>query len=211
MKRSTFYHLSPFQIYIKFIKKCQNKKYGKDIVLHGHHIIPKHVWNVPENKEKIFLSVNDHIKAHLLLAECFEQNSYEYNSNMRSARLLNSKSIRSKKILSKIRKTYSGKNNPFFGKKHSDATIKKIAEHTRKQCKNKKYDERYGLLASVEKHKRSIGGKNMWKNISEEDKSKRIQKASNSLKGKIPWNKGLSKDDPRVLAYIQKTRRKPKS
>lgn len=184
MNIAKVYHLKPLQKYTKFIKKCSIKKYNKELVLHKHHIIPKHIWNSPENKEVVFLSVEDHIKAHLLLANCVDKGTYEYNSNLRSARLLNKKSIRDKKTLDKIRKTYCGKNNPFFGKKHTQVTLDLLAIKTKELFKDKSYEDRYGVNADVEKNKRRKGVKASWKSKSVEWKTSRSLNLSKALKGK---------------------------
>lgn len=68
--------------------------------------------------------------------------------------------------------------------------------------KGKTYEEIYGDKADTEKEKRKekLRGKRsqeVCKNISE------------SLKGNIPWNKGLTKEDPRVLSYTIKKERLP--
>ncbi len=66
--------------YFQFIKSCLNKKYGKDIKKHMHHIIPQYVFRggTPEDLDFmnspanfIELSVEDHIKAHVLLFEVY--------------------------------------------------------------------------------------------------------------------------------------------
>jgi len=62
--------------------------------------------------------------------------------------------------------------------------------------KGKTYEEIYGKeKASKEKEKRKIAG--LGKKYSEE----RVKKVSEALEGKVPWNKGLKINDPRVLKY----------
>jgi hypothetical protein len=192
MKISTVYHVKPYRIYVKFIKKCKEKTYNAKLVLHRHHIIPKHIWNSKDNKEIVYLSVVDHIKAHLLLANCVDKGTYEYAANLRSARILNKKSIRDKKTLAKIKKTYCGINNPFYGKKHSVETKKLIGDITSKLFKNKSYKDRYGTDDLKEKKKRSDGVKLSWSNMTDEAKEIRSKNISASLMGKSAWNKGLA-------------------
>lgn len=191
------YHLIPFQKYKKFINKCKNKTYNVKLVLHKHHIIPKHVWSSSDNKETVLLSVVDHIKAHLLLSECFDPGTYEYNANLRSARVLSKKSIRDKKTLDKIRKSYCGVNNPFYGKTHTQKTLNIIAETNTKHLKDKSYKDRYGINAEDEKLKRSKGVKDSWNSLSIADKEIRSLNISKSNKGK---NKG--KNNPMSYQLI---------
>jgi len=68
--------------------------------------------------------------------------------------------------------------------------------------KGKTYEELYGDRAKEEKEKRrqALLGK-------KHSKERRI-KSGKSHKGQIAWNKGLDKNDPRVLKYIEN--RKPK-
>jgi hypothetical protein len=185
MKRANCYLLKPFQKYKKFLEVCNIKKYSKQLVLHKHHVIPKHLWDSIENKEFVRLSVKDHIQAHLLLSKCFEAGTYEHAANLRSARILNKKSIRDIKTLKSISKTYEGENNPFYGKTHTETTKKILADNTRLQCYGITYTERYGIKSNEEKKKRSKGVKLSWKLLSEENKKIRSINISTSLKGKM--------------------------
>jgi len=65
-----------------------------------------------------------------------------------------------------------------------------------RQRKGKTYEEIYGDRAEEEKEKRRLAG--FGKKYSEE----RIKKVSEALKGKMPWNKGLTREDPRVKKCI---------
>jgi hypothetical protein len=188
MKYATHFDLEKYTIYKLFIKKCSNKIYEKDVVLHTHHIIPKHLWmdeslSVNTKSNLVQLSIDDHIQSHLLLAECYEDGTYQSISNLRSARLLNKKSIKDINTLDKISKTYNGVNNPFFGKNHTDDTKDKISKANDK-LKGMTYEVRYGSNALLEKEKRKNGVKNHWSTLNETDKKIRGEKISNSLKGK---------------------------
>jgi len=80
-------------------------------------------------------------------------------------------------------------------RRHIEGSKKGLATAL-KQKKGKTYEEIYGKeKASKEKEKRRIAG--LGKKYSEE----RVKKVSEALKGKVPWNKGLKIDDPRVLKY----------
>ena len=194
MKRATYFNLQNYKIYKNFILECKSKVYNNSLVLHKHHIIPKCMWandeiSVNNSTNIVNLSVEDHVTAHILFANCYECNTYEYIVNMRSARILNKKSIKDKKILADISKTYIGENNPFYGKKHSLETIKKLAEFNSKNFKNVSYEERYGDNALIEKEKRKKGVAQDWKRLSKKDKEQRCKNISNGLKGKMNGSK----------------------
>lgn len=88
---------------------------------------------------------------------------------------------------------------------HSEEKRKKISKNlidSGNTHKNKTYEEIYGDLANEEKIKRKFGVSNAHKNMSDQDKQQKSEKISESLKGRIPWNKGLNKQtDDRVNSY----------
>ena len=194
MKRATYFNLKNYKIYKNFILECKNKVYDSSLVLHKHHIIPKCIWDndmvsVNNFTNIVNLSVEDHVTAHILFANCYENDTYEYIVNMRSARILNKKSIKDKQILEDISKTYIGEKNPFYGKTHSLETRKKLAEFNSKNFKNVSYEERYGDSALFEKEKRKKGVAEGWKKLSKKDKENRCKNISNGLKGKMNGSK----------------------
>jgi len=81
-------------------------------------------------------------------------------------------------------------------RKHKEGTVKAIIINKEKR-KGKTYEEIYGDRTEEEKEKRKLAG--LGKKYSEE----RIKKSSDSHKGQIPWNKGLTKNDERVKKYIE--------
>lgn len=93
-------------------------------------------------------------------------------------------------------------NNEESIKKHRIGSAKGTLKTTNFR-KGKTYKEIYGETAEIEKEKRRIAGLN--KKYSKE----RIEKISNALKGRIPWNKGLTKDDLRVKKNTENQNRKP--
>ena len=159
MQNADGFNYEQYKKYINFINECRNKKYDDDVVLHTHHIIPRHICAeidiLNSNDNKIKLSVEDHVQAHLLFANLYPEETYEHISNLRSARILNSKSIRDVQTLNRIKKTYSGKNNPFYGKTHSLEVRKKIGIRNKNRT-GKTYEEIYGEeKALLEKNKRA--------------------------------------------------------
>jgi hypothetical protein len=135
------------------------------------------------------VSVEDHIIAHIMLANCYIDGSPESNSNLRSARILNKKSIITKSDMDKISETYLGEKNPFYGKTHTDETKKLLASMTKKQCKGITYEQRYGERAQSEKDKRKSKLNKYHNSLTIEERLIRSEKISKSLKGK---NTGFS-------------------
>lgn len=169
--------------YLNFIDICRYKKYNE--VTHKHHIIPKSFGGKNNKHNLVKLSVSDHIQAHFLFAQCFDFNSIEYNKNIWSIRILN-KYYKNNKIENIINKSYKGKNNPFYGKKHTEETKQKIAEKISQLLKGVKYDERYDN-PDLEKQKRSKGVKLYHESLSQTEKQKRI----NNIKKSLHNNKNL--------------------
>jgi hypothetical protein len=178
-------------IYLSFIEECKNKTYTSNKVIHKHHIFPKCIYG--DNDEIVNLSVEDHIRAHLLMAECFEDQSIEQSNNLKSVRVLNKKSIKNKAELDKIAEAYKGVNNPFYGKKHSKEVLYKIASKTGQRTKGKTYKELYGDEAIIEKDKRSIGVKKMHESRSPQEKARIAKKISEKCKPKIGALNPMSK------------------
>jgi len=59
--------------YMDFINQCRLKNYDSELVVHKHHIVPKHDGGrkIPDSINLVRLSVDDHIQAHLILYEEF--------------------------------------------------------------------------------------------------------------------------------------------
>lgn len=187
MKKSQVMYIQEMKMYLSFLDTCKNKNYSENEVTHEHHILPKCIYG--KTKDTINLSVEDHITAHILLSKCFEENTYERNANLKSARVLNRNSIKDKDILKSISKSYEGESNPFFGKKHSKDIIGMLAEKAKHQCKGVSYQERYGHKAEKEKQKRSEGVKKYWENVDFDSKNRRAERISAALKGRVVGEK----------------------
>lgn len=195
MKNADFFDFDKYREYLKFLEECKRKKYDDGLVLHSHHIIPKHMCEdmdlVDSKKNIVKLSVEDHVKAHLLLAEMYEVGTYEYNSNLRSARIISNKSIRNTDTLKKITNTYVGENNPFYGKTHSEEVRKILSEKSNLRRVGKGYDEIYGERAEEERLKRKK------KTRTDAEYSEAGKKISKSLKGKY-----LGDNNPLAQSYV---------
>lgn len=194
MKRATESNVEKYLEYVNFIKECSKKSYSSDLVLHRHHIVPRHIWNdsdssLNDSSNLIYLSVEDHIHAHILYASAYSEDTREYIMNMRSARILSRKSIQDKRILDKVSETYLGENNPFYGKSHSEITRKKLSEITKDKLSNVSYKSRYGETADLEKEKRRVGVKNSWEKMTRDQIDQRRENISKSLIGKMSGGK----------------------
>lgn len=171
MKSTEVLFLDRYYEYRDFIENCREKEYSGELVLHLHHILPKHLeTGLPDKANTVYLSVEDHIKAHILLAECFTEGSYERLANVRSAKLLSKNSIKELHLLKELSTFNKGVNNSFFGKKHTEETKQKLRESTVKNRKEISYNDYYGNRAFEEKQKRAVGVKEVWKNRSKEEK-----------------------------------------
>lgn len=153
--RSSLLHLKPYKVYKKFIEKCSAKKYDKKLTLHKHHIIPKFIDTNLEHEQLVELSVEDHIQAHLLLAKCFDEGSVERVGNLRSAQLLNRKSLKIRDELLEAYKHCRGDNNP-AKRPEVRRKISNSLKGRKSEKKGKTYVELYGEeKAILEKKKRS--------------------------------------------------------
>lgn len=183
MKNCTQLLVEPYIKYKKFVEECKDKTYDEELVLHKHHIIPKNLGGDNSDKNLVHVSVEDHIEMHILLSECFSVGTKEHIDNLRSARVLNKKSIIDKKTLEKITKSYVGANNPFYGKKHTQETKKKISENNKKR-KGISYEKLYGDKVSEEKKKRSVATKKYWDSLTKQERETRKNNISKSLSDK---------------------------
>jgi hypothetical protein len=188
MNNADFFDLDKYIKYLNFIKECRNKKYDSELVLHNHHIIPRHICADSEllnsSKNLVKLSVEDHVKAHLLFAEMYDDDTYEHISNLRSSRILGGKSIRDVETLDAISKSYTGTKNPFYGKKHTEETRKKLSIVSNIHRIGKTYEEIYGKEgAEIERKKRAK------KTRTDEEYKQSAKKISKKLKGKMSGDK----------------------
>jgi len=186
MQKTKLLDLDKYYLYLDFIKKCSVKNYNDEIVLHKHHIIPRFIDKESEYKNHIvILSVEDHIKSHILLSECFDKGSSEQIGNLRSAKILNKKSIKYKSELEQIYQYQKGNNNTSKIPEIKEKISKGLKEYYNNNVhpkKNKTYTEIYGDKADEEKLKRKK------KTRTTEQYKESAKKASIKLKGKIPHN-----------------------
>lgn len=155
--------------YLKFLNECKLKVYSEPT--HKHHILPKHMGGNNDKNNLIQLSYVDHQKAHIILAECFNEDDNFYKSNIQSANLLNRWVTNNDKDLL--------------------LELSKI--------KTKQLYEWWSSLSEYEldeyKLTMSKAIKSMWVNLSEEKIKNRNKKISQKLKGRIIyWNDKISEN-----------------
>lgn len=185
--------------YYNFIESCRLEK--PDLG-HMHHIIPKCLGGSDEEDNLIYLSYENHQKAHLILAETFPIGSKERKDQMLSAQLLNSWTTnpdvilngwshteQTKKILSEKRKSYINKqksmglySNGFQNKSHTKEWKEKISKLNTK----KDYDS----IKQIDLDGNIINTYTSLSDIIEKNPSYHKSTISNVLNGKYKTAKG---------------------
>lgn len=127
--------------YNKFIEECKIKTYTG--ITHKHHIIPKFMGGGDELENLIELSVSDHFKAHEILAKTVSD-EFKNKAWWSVAILKDGWSGDVESIIKNLRNSNTGKNNPFYGKTHTNETKRKMVESHPYPFKGKTYDEYYG-------------------------------------------------------------------
>jgi hypothetical protein len=159
-----------YKEYLDFINICRSKVYDDSEVKHKHHIIPRCLGGNDSIENLVILNVEDHIQAHIKMSKIFEDGTDGNIHNLRSARVLNKNSVRTKEELELIRMSYVGENNPFYGKTHSEENIQKLRERNKEVFGDKTYDEIYKDRADSEREKRRIAAIKQHENMSTEEK-----------------------------------------
>lgn len=175
--------------YISFITECSLKDYS-NINTHSHHIIPKFMGGSNTAENIIILSYKDHFDAHLILAECFSENTVEYKGNIYAAnhikRWLDSP-VDLKEKLSKAMK----------GRVTTPESIEKM-KNTKIKNGTNKHSEKTKLKMSQIRKGSNVGSKNSMygKEVSESTRLK-ISKANtgsdNGMFGKNHKEESLQK------------------
>lgn len=102
--------------YYNFIESRRLLEY--DVPTHKHHIIPKFMGGEDIDDNLVELSYEDHLEAHLILAECYPDGSREWIGNIKSAEWISHwiSEYRDGNDLRKvISKSMRGSKNPNFG------------------------------------------------------------------------------------------------
>ena len=141
----------------------------------NHHIIPRSLGGSDTNDNLVSLTAREHYICHLLLPKMLEGES-KYKMLCAILRMAHSNQEQRVKVPSRVyervkiekaamhSKLYSGTNNPFYGKKHSEETKQKIREARARQL------QRDGNMTAEARAKLSAAAKG--RVFSEEHKAK---------------------------------------
>lgn len=148
-----------------------------------HHIIPKCLGGTDDEANIVKLTIEEHIEAHKELANCFDNGTYERNSNLSAANVLYVWLNRKSDI------DLSGENNPMWGKSHSEETKVKISIKSKQKIYSDEYrnklrqvfmgnkNHRWGVKLSDETKKKiseaQTGEKHHWWGTNRSDETKK--------------------------------------
>jgi hypothetical protein len=159
-------------IYNKFIESRKHREIQSDVYYEKHHILPKSLGGSDENENLVKLTAREHYFAHLLLAKFAGHKmvialSYFITDNNRYGGGVKYKPS-SRKIGKIIEEANKARSQILTGRKFSD-------KHRQ----------------NLSKAKIGIPAHNKGKSRTEEAN----RKQSESMKGKIPWNKNMPKEE----------------
>lgn len=141
--------------YIKFINSRielnKARPYNKSMY-ESHHILPKSMGGTDKKINRVNLTYREHYIAHLMLYMIYRNNKMAYAL----LRMNNSKKINShlyEQYRHNFIESISGKNNPMYGKNHTEEAKKKISEQLKGE-KNHNYGKK-GILNPLYGKKRT--------------------------------------------------------
>jgi hypothetical protein len=126
--------------YLEFIELCKTKQYSKST--HTHHIIPKFMGGTNTNDNYIKLSIDDHLTAHLILAENVDE-IHKRKAWDSVAILKKGWGNNGEYIMEQLRINSIGDKNNFYGKHHTVETKLKM-KNNNSHLIGKTYNEIYG-------------------------------------------------------------------
>ncbi len=193
-------------------RKQLNRNKNENVYYENHHIIPRCFGGSNKKENLVLLTFKEHFVAHLLLKEihvgknrskmCFAL-WHMCNDKNNPNRVVTSRQYEThKKALRDKGVQTTGKEHPFYGKKHTDFTknkisVSKIGQTHTKEAKIKiseagkgRVPSNKGIPNSIET-RRKISEKNKGKKVSDETKAKMSKAAKGKRLGRIPANKGI--------------------
>lgn len=171
----------------KKLNRIFSKKYQK------HHITPKSLGGSDINENVILLTPREHYICHLLLLEMTKgkDRSKMFFAFFRFNNDIYTSSRSYENFIKHYSQSISGKNNPFYGRKHSQETKEKIS----KKGKGRKYcydiwTEKYGKEIADIKNKQMLEKRNFSGEkhpfFGKKHSKETIEKMQNARKGKKP-------------------------
>jgi len=185
-------HLKQYNLIIKNCKKQKRKKYLKTnkryIYYENHHIISKCLGGNNNKENLVLLTAREHFICHKLLTYIYKGNKKIANAYCRMTWDKNGK------------RNISARDYAYA--KELKASIP-MSEKTKQKMRKPK-----GPMSEI--HKQNIGkaakGRKRTKESIKKQQETRIKNKKQYPKGRIPWNKGLTKDiDIRVKNMTEKT------
>lgn len=161
------------KIYDNLVQNRIDNPLPEDVYKENHHIVPKCMGGSDDKSNIVALSAREHFLAHKLLYKIHKTSKLSHawfsmfrvsdgqprNTNSRDYEIC--KKIRSKHLSEDMR----GKGNPFYDKKHSEKTKKRISEaNSGRTLTQEQIDNWVKKVASKTKskeHRRKIGRKGL--------------------------------------------------
>lgn len=159
------------QVYLDRMRSLQSRVLTEQkFAYHTHHIVPTFMGGSDAEENKVKLTIDEHVEAHIELANCFPIGSDERNKNLCSA---NVTKVWANKNYSEL--NISGENNPMWGKRHSKQTKNTIGKMSAKKIFNDEYRRKLSIASS---------GKNnpMWGKQHSKKTKKKISEAQKGEK-----------------------------
>lgn len=184
------------KVYNQIIESAQlkNRKKGGDLYLENHHINPKCLNGTNDKINLVLLTGREHFIVHKLLTKI-------YPDNRKLALAFHKMAFSKRKIYEMTSRDYQYARELISTIPMSNGTKEKIGRRT----KGKTYGELYGEKAEEQKEKRRLGL------LGKKHTEERNNNQSESLKGQIPWNKGLTKETNDKVKQYSENRVPPKS
>jgi len=137
-----FYNNKYKKIYYRIIERAKLREH-KTGYFERHHIIPKSIGGERKEKNLVYLTAKEHYICHVLLMKMVKKKKDKKSMAFALFRFGQCNKLNNRKMTAKSFQKYrelyakncSGKNNPFYGKKHSEKTKVIIKQKNIEWCK----------------------------------------------------------------------------
>jgi len=185
------------KIYMQLIDSSKNN--DSSLYLEKHHIVPKCLGGKDINKNISYLTPKQHFIAHALLTKIFKDDyrillafyAMKAKSKFHGERYFNSKLYNScREKLYGSNGILIGINSPWFGRKHTEESKKRMSDIAKLRCANPTEKKRLKDLANnrtkehAEKIQKSLIGRKVSEQTIEKMRNSHIGKQTGSLNGK---------------------------